>query len=71
MIPGLRALAVFQGFPICFIVDTRNLSLGERHMRVPTTMGLDINREDFLNGMQGAMQGIRKSDVVIVIFDGS
>jgi hypothetical protein len=40
-------------------------------MRVPTTMGLDINREDFLNGMQEAIQGIRKSDVVIVIFDGS
>jgi len=43
-LPGLRAVAYFNRFPLAFIVDTRGLSLAARHMNRPTSMGLDVTR---------------------------
>ncbi len=47
-LPGLRA-ALFDGDNlVAFIVDTRGLSLAQRGLSRPTTMGLDVTRAEFL-----------------------
>ncbi len=47
-VPGLRG-ALFDGRAlVAFIVDTRGLTLAERGLTRPTTMGLDITRAEFL-----------------------
>ena len=43
-LPGLRAVAYLDGFPLAFIVDTRGLSLAARGMNRPTSSGLDVTR---------------------------
>jgi len=48
-IPGLRAAAILDGRMVCFIVDTRGLTLEERGMERATAMGLDLSRADFLS----------------------
>lgn len=56
-IPGLRALFVRDGVPLTFIVDTRRLTLREREMHRPTSMGLDVTREQFLQGLTASVPG--------------
>ncbi len=51
---GLRAVLFIDRKPVCFIVDTRNLTLAERAMKRPTAMGLDISRSEFLNALDKA-----------------
>ena len=43
-LPGLRAVAYLDGFPLAFIVDTRGLSLAARGMERATSSGLDVTR---------------------------
>ena len=53
-LPGLRAV-VFDGSGlVAFIVDTRGISLAARHMTRTTSMGIEINRADFLRALQRA-----------------
>jgi hypothetical protein len=53
-IPGLRALAVIDGRPLAYLLDTRGMTLAERGMTRATTMGLDIDRAAFLDGLAAA-----------------
>lgn len=50
-LPGLRAVLFHNRQPVLFIVDTRSLTLTERGMTVPTTMGLDLSRAEFLSAL--------------------
>jgi len=43
-LPGLRAAAFLNGFPLAFIIDTRGLSLAARGMERATSSGLDVSR---------------------------
>jgi hypothetical protein len=67
-LPGLRAVAYFDRFPISFIVDTRGLSLAERHMQQATTMGLDINRATFLDALKNANRFVPEKGAAILVF---
>lgn len=53
-LPGLRAALFHDRHLVAFIVDTRSLSLAERGMTAPTTMGLDMTRAQFLELMARA-----------------
>ena len=68
-LPGLRAVAYVDRFPVSFIVDTRGLTLEQRHMRQATTMGLDITRAAFLDALQKAGQFVPREGAVILAFD--
>lgn len=59
VIPGLRAVAFIDGVPVCFLVDTRGLTLEERGMDRPTAMGLDLTRSEFLSGLRSLGEGSR------------
>jgi hypothetical protein len=67
-IPGLSVVAYQAGRPICFIVDTRELSLEARGMKRPTAMGLDLTREQFLEGLREISSWFPASDSFVVIF---
>ena len=67
-LPGLRAVAYLDRFPISFIVDTRGLTLAQRHMQQATTMGLDTNRAAFLNALQQASQYVPAAGAAILAF---
>jgi hypothetical protein len=67
-LPGLRALAVVDRFPISFIVDTRGLSLADRHMRQATTMGLDVSRAEFLTALTRAAQAAPVTGAAVIIY---
>lgn len=67
-LPGLRAVAFLDRFPLAFVVDTRGLSLAERHMRQPTTMGLDLTRAEFLDALATASQAAPAHGAAIVIY---
>lgn len=43
-LPGLRAVAYLDGFPLAFIIDTRGMSLVARRMDRATSSGLDVTR---------------------------
>jgi hypothetical protein len=49
---GLKAALFEQGELVCYIVDTRALTLAERGMKRASSMGLDITRAEFLSGME-------------------
>lgn len=70
-IPGLRVAAFYKGLPVGFIVDTRNLSLKERHMQRATSMGLDISRNDLLKGLKNIAKTIDNSRAVIVVLNNN
>jgi hypothetical protein len=55
-LPGLRAVAYLDGFPVAFIIDTRGMSLSERHMERATTSGLDVTRAQVLEALTAAAQ---------------
>ena len=67
-LPGLRALAVIDRFPISFIVDTRGLSLDDRHMRQPTTMGLDLSRAEFVSGVARAAEAAPAAGAAVIVY---
>jgi hypothetical protein len=57
-LPGLRAVAYLDGFPLAFIVDTRGMSLAARRMDRPTSSGLDVSRAQLLAALAaGAREG--------------
>ncbi len=68
-VPGLRAVVFYEEVPICFIVDTRGLTLQERGMDRPTTMGLDMTRAQFLAGLVEAGSSLPNERVSIVTFE--
>jgi hypothetical protein len=41
-------------FPVAFIIDTRGMSLAERHMDRGTSSGLDVTRAQILDAMTTA-----------------
>ncbi len=67
-LPGLRAVACLDRFPLAFIVDTRGLTLAERHMTAPTTMGLDVTRAQFLDALARAAATAPAAGAAIVVY---
>lgn len=67
-LPGLRALAVMDRCPISFIVDTRGLSLADRHMRHATAMGLDLSRADFLAALTRAAEAAPATGAAVIVY---
>ncbi len=67
-IPGLRVVAFQDGGPICFIVDTRDLTLKARGMKRSTAMGLDVTRQQFLEGLNEINSWFPAYDSLVVIF---
>jgi hypothetical protein len=65
---GLRAVLFVNREPTCFIVDTRNLTLEERGMTRASTMGLDMNRADFLRKLDKASAFVPAQSTAAVIF---
>jgi hypothetical protein len=63
-----RAAADVDRFPVSFIVDTRGLSLADRHMRQPTTMGLDLSRAEFLDALTRAAQSAPPSGAAVIVY---
>jgi hypothetical protein len=55
-LPGLRAVAYLDRFPLAFIIDTRGMSLAERHMDRATSSGLDVTRAQIINALKSAAQ---------------
>lgn len=66
---GLRAVLLIQRDPVCFIVDTRNLTLAERGMTRPSSMGLDLQRSEFLSATGRAAAFLSGRDTAVVVFD--
>ena len=69
-LPGLRALAVQDGKPLVFIVDTRGLSLEQRQMERVTSMGLDMTRAQFLERLAGAVPAGARGGCRIYVYRG-
>ncbi|MDX1392836.1 MAG: hypothetical protein R3195_00525 [Gemmatimonadota bacterium] len=67
-LPGLRAALLVDGDPRAFIVDTRGLTLDERDMARPTTMGLDITRAELLAALAEVATRLSQPGRVIVTF---
>jgi hypothetical protein len=68
-IPGLKAVVFLEGQAVCFIVDTRGLSLEERGLDRPTTMGLDLTRAEFLAGLDEVARTHATAATGVVVFD--
>lgn len=67
-LPGLRAVAYLNRFPLAFIVDTRSLTLQERHMARTTAMGLDISRADLLTALARAAEAVPPRGAAILVY---
>lgn len=67
-LPGLRAVAFLDRFPLAFIVDTRGLTLVERHMQQSTTMGLDVTRAEFISALGDAARAVPGVGPAILVF---
>ncbi len=67
-LPGLRALALVDRFPVGFIVDTRGLSLAERHMARATTAGIDVTRAEFLAALARAAEAAPATGAAILVY---
>jgi hypothetical protein len=67
-LPGLRAVLYHDRHPVLFLVDTRSLSLAQRGMTMSTTMGLDLNRAEFLAALARASQFAAAEGLVAVVF---
>lgn len=68
-LPGLRVVAVLDGSPLAFIVDTRGLSLAARHMGRATAMGLDVSRGEFLRALARAAQTAPRTGAAVIVYD--
>jgi hypothetical protein len=71
VLPGLRALAVMDGRPLVFIVDTRGLTLQQRGMERATSMGLDLNRAQFLERVAASLPPGSDKGCHIVVYRGA
>jgi hypothetical protein len=67
-LPGLRAVAFLDRFPLAFIVDTRGMTLAERHMQQSTTMGLDVTRAQFIDALRAAGVAAPASGPAILVY---
>ena len=67
---GLLAVLYHDRQPVLFLVDTRELTLEQRNMRVPTTMGLDLTRAEFLAALGRAGQLAPVTGYGVVVFTG-
>lgn len=70
-LPGLRAVALLDRFPLAFIVDTRGLTLAERQMQQATTMGLDITRAQFIGALREAARAAPAVGPAILVYQRS
>lgn len=68
-LPGLRAVLADHRQPILFLVDTRSLTLAARGMRLPTAMGLDIARADFLRALERTCAIAPPDGLGVVVYD--
>lgn len=68
-LPGLRAVLFHDRRLVLFIVDTRSLTLAERGMTVPTTMGLDLTRAQFLEAVGRAAGLAPAAGLGAVVFE--
>jgi hypothetical protein len=68
-LPGLRAVLYASRSPVLFLVDTRGLTLAERGMRSPTTMGLDLSRAAFLAALARGSVTAPATGLGAVIYD--
>lgn len=66
--PGLRAVAFLDRFPLAFIVDTRGLTLAERQMQQATTMGLDVTRAQFIAALRDAARAAPEVGPAILVY---
>ena len=69
-IPGLKLVLFVDRFPLCFIVDTRSLTLQQRGMKRATAMGLDMTRKHFLEGLAKTGKSVPERGNWIVIYKG-
>jgi len=67
-LPGLRAVAYLDRFPLAFIVDTRGMTLAERKMQQATTMGLDVTRAQFISALREAARNIPATGPAILVY---
>lgn len=68
-LPGLRAVAFLDGFPLAFIVDTRGMSLAARHMERSTSSGLDISRAQLQRALEAAAAAGPATGAWMLIYD--
>jgi hypothetical protein len=66
--PGLRAVAFLDRFPLAFIVDTRGLTLADRQMQQATTMGLDVTRAQFISALAAAASAVPSKGAAILVY---
>lgn len=66
---GLRAVLYADRATVAFLVDTRSLTLEMRGMKIPTAMGLDISRAEFLQAMDSAAHNAPAHGIAAVVFD--
>jgi hypothetical protein len=67
-LPGLRAVAFLDRFPLAFIVDTRGLTLSERQMQQATTMGLDVTRAQLMAALTAAAEAVPARGPAILVY---
>lgn len=68
-LPGLRAVAYLDRFPVAFIVDTRGMTLAQRRMQQPTTMGLDVTRAEFIAALRDAARSVPATGPAILVYE--
>jgi hypothetical protein len=69
-LPGLHAAYFRDGRLIAFIVDTRGMTLEERGMTRPTSMGLDLTRAEFLEMLGRTADQYAPAGDIVVTFPG-
>ena len=68
-LPGLRAVAYLDGFPLAFIVDTRGLSLAARGMDRATSSGLDVSRAQLQAALAVGAQTGPPTGAWVLVYD--
>jgi hypothetical protein len=68
-LPGLRAVAYLDGFPLAFIVDTRGLSLAARGMDRATSSGLDVSRAQLRAALAVGAQTGPATGAWVLVYD--
>jgi hypothetical protein len=68
-LPGLRAVAYWNGFPLAFIIDTRGMTLAERHMDRGTSSGLDVTRAQVQEALSSAGKGGPAKGAWMVVYE--
>jgi hypothetical protein len=68
-LPGLRAVAYLDGFPLAFIVETRGLSLAARRMDRATSSGLDVTRAQLQAALAAGAQTGPSTGAWMLVYD--